>query len=724
MQENQRPNRLIQEKSPYLLQHAHNPVDWYSWGEEAFRRAREENKPIFLSVGYSTCHWCHVMERESFETPEIAELMNRWFINIKVDREERPDVDRVYMTYVQATTGGGGWPMSVWLTPDLHPFYGGTYFPPEDRHGRPGFPTVLQKIAEIWEQQREAVVRSAENVTAQLRAAVAVAGRQLVDTSVLYRAFKIFQQSYDARHGGFGQAPKFPRPVTHNFLLRYFARTGDEEAARMVLATLFGMAHGGMYDHLGGGFHRYSVDGFWHVPHFEKMLYDQAQLIPGYLEAYQIAGHEFFARIARETADYVLRDLTDPASGAFYSAEDADSPVAEGSPERAEGAFYVWTHQEIQQLLGEDAELFCTCYWIKPQGNAEDPHGELLGKNVLHVARSAEDLAKEFSRTPEDVELALERARQKLREARARRPRPHRDDKVLTAWNGLMISALARAHQMLEIGEAEPRYLEAAQKAARFIISTLWNESQGTLARRYRDGQVAFDGYLEDYAFLAQGLLDLYESSFELEWLRLARRLTERMLELFWDAEGSGFFSSSGRDPSVLVRIKEDYDGAEPSGNSIAALNLLRLAEMLDRPEWHKKADDTLAAFSGRLVETPHALPQMLVAFLFAQDPPAQIVIAGERDDPQTRALVRVVHEPFLPHKVVLLADAAARAELGAELRFLAAMTPRDGRPAAYVCKHYACERPVDDPEALRELLAGLRAATAATMPAVHLQAP
>ena len=335
--QNRQPNRLIEEKSPYLLQHAYNPVHWYSWSEEAFRQAREQDRPIFLSVGYSTCHWCHVMERESFEDAETAGLMNRWFVNIKVDREERPDVDRVYMTYVQASTGSGGWPMSVWLTPDLNPFYGGTYFPPEDRFGRPGFRTVLEKIAEVWQQQRDVVVRSSENTTAQLRGAGAVFGRQLVDSTVLYRTFKIFQQAYDHRHGGFGAAPKFPRPVTHNFLLRYFARTGDEEAARMVLATLSAMANGGMYDHLGGGFHRYSVDGFWHVPHFEKMLYDQAQLAVSYLEGYQISRDEFFARIARETIEYVLRDLTDPALGAFYSAEDADSPLEAGRPERAEG---------------------------------------------------------------------------------------------------------------------------------------------------------------------------------------------------------------------------------------------------------------------------------------------------------------------------------------------------------------------------------------------------
>ena len=703
--QNRQPNPLIHEKSPYLLQHAYNPVDWHPWGEEAFRRARELDRPIFLSIGYSTCHWCHVMERESFEDPETAELMNRWFVSIKLDREERPDVDRVYMAYVQATTGSGGWPMSVWLTPDLNPFYGSTYFPPEDRGGRPGFRSVLQKIAEIWQQQRDVVVRSSENITAQLRAAVAVFGRQLVDSTVLYRTFKIFQQSYDPRHGGFGPAPKFPRPVTYNFLFRYFARTGDEEAAGMVLSTMWAMANGGMYDHLGGGFHRYSVDGFWHVPHFEKMLYDQAQLAASYLEGYQISRHEFFARIARETIEYVLRDLTDPASGAYYSAEDADSLLEAGRPERAEGAFYVWTQPEIEQLLGADAELFSSGYGVKPQGNAEDPHGELAGKNVLHVMRSLEEMAAAFGRKPEEVAEAVERARQELRVARERRPRPHLDDKILCAWNGMMISALARAYQVLGHEAGAARYLEAARKAARFITTALWNDREATLYRRYRDGQVAFEGYLEDYASLVQGLLDLYEASFELEWLRLATRLTERMTELFWDGEGGGFFATSGRDSSVLLRLKDDYDGAEPSGNSIAALNLLRLAGMLDRSDWRQKAELTLQAFSGRLTEQPHALPQMLVAFAFQQEEPAQIVIAGERDDPYTQALLRVVHERFRPNKILLLADATARAELGPTLPSLNAMTPRNGRPTAYVCRQFSCEQPVDEPAALRELL-------------------
>ena len=699
-------NRLIHEKSPYLLQHAYNPVDWYPWGEEAFQRARDEDKPIFLSIGYSTCHWCHVMERESFESPEVAEVMNRHFVNIKMDREERPDIDRVYMTYVQATTGSGGWPLSAWLTPDLKPFYGGTYFPPDDRWGRSSFVTVLKKIAEVWKEQRDAVLRSSENTTAQLRAAMAASTRQLLDTSALYRAFKTFQQNYDANYGGFGAAPKFPRPVTHNLLLRYFARTGDQQAARMVLGTMFAMAHGGMYDHLGGGFHRYSVDAFWHVPHFEKMLYDQAQLVTSALEAFQISDQEFYARIARQTMDYVLRDLTDRETGGFYSAEDADSLIAPGSDEKREGAFYVWTREEIEEALGgPDAEVLAYYYGVKPEGNADDPHGELSGKNVLHVVHTAEEAAEEFGRTPREIGESLERSRARLGEIRDRRTRPHLDDKIISAWNGLMISAFAKAFQVLD----EPRYLEAAQRAAGFAAGTLYRPEEGTLWRRYRDGQAAFDGYLEDYAFLVQALIDLYEASFERRWLELAERLTAKMIELFWDEQAGGFFNTSGRDPSVLLRFKDDYDGAEPSGNSIAALNLARLSEMLDRAEWRQLAERTVQAFSEALNRQPHAMPQMLVAYDFIQAPVLQVVIAGESGDDRTRRLLHVVNQHFLPARVLMLADEAARRALGERLPWFGAMMPVDGQPAAYVCRHYACERPLTDPAALAAALSERR---------------
>jgi len=730
-QESRRANHLVREKSPYLQQHAYNPVDWYPWGEEAFAKARQEDKPIFLSIGYSTCHWCHVMERESFESPEVAELLNQSFISIKVDREERPDVDRVYMTFVQASTGSGGWPLSVFLTPDLKPFFGGTYFPPEDTQGRAGFPGLLQRIAEVWHTQRQEIRQSGEDITAQLRRAAAPGARQLLDSSVPYRLFKELQASFDARNGGFNGAPKFPRAANFNFLLRYFAQTGDQEAARLVLLTLFAMAYGGLYDHLGGGFHRYSVDEHWHVPHFEKMLYDQAQLAITYLEAFQVTHNAFFAAIARETLDYVLRDLTDPQAGAFYSAEDADSPVASGSEEKVEGAFYVWTHSEIDEALGgmriptvpgqvadgglreeagpqpaipnpqsTPAEVFKYHYAILPDGNAGE-HGELAGKNVLHVVRTPEQTAEKFGGTPEEVERALETARARLRAVRVARPRPHRDEKIICAWNGLMISALARAAQVL----GERRYEEAARRAARFVKDTLWNDNDQLLSRRYRAGEVAFEAGAEDYALLAQGVLDLYEASFDLEWLVFAERLTGRMAELFWDGEAGGFFSTSGRDPSILLRMKEDYDGAEPSPNSVAALSLVRLAEMLNRDDWREMAGKTVQAFAERLNQAPQALPQMAAAMMSLDQAPMQVVIAGEAGRPDTEALLRALHQRFLPNKVVMLAGRATHQELDGRLPYLNDMQPREGHATAYVCHHYACQRPVSDPEALREVL-------------------
>jgi uncharacterized protein len=722
------PNRLAGEKSPYLLQHQDNPVDWYPWGEEAFSRARAEGKPIFLSVGYSTCHWCHVMERESFENAAIAGLMNDKFVNVKVDREERPDVDRVYMAFVQATTGSGGWPMSVFLTPDLQPFYGGTYFPPDDRYGRPGFPALLRKIDELWHSRRPELEENGARILEEMRRSEAAGAPVLLDPAIATDAYRFFAQTFDREHAGFGRAPKFPRPVVHDFLLRHFARTGDADVANMVLATLHLMARGGMYDQLGGGFHRYSVDRYWHVPHFEKMLYDQAQLITSYLEGYQVAGDPFFARVARETCDYVLRDLTSP-DGGFYSAEDADSlvpesasnpdpssvpPVPAAKPRKAEGAFYVWTRAEIEAVLAPlepslgagAAEIFCTFFAVETNGNAEDPHGELAGKNVLHAVTTAPALAQQSGRPEPEIERIVEACRRALFAARAARPRPHLDDKVLTSWNGLMISALARTAQVL----SEPRYLEAATRAARFVLDKLWDPQAeggaGRLYRRYRAGEVAFEAYLDDYANLISGLLDLYEASFDLSFLLLAEKLTDRQVALFHDAAEGGFFTTSGHDPSVLLRLKDDYDGAEPGANSVTAENLLRLAAMLGREDFARLADGTFRAFSNRLRQAPHALPRLVAVWDFARDAPAEVVIVGERDDPRTQALLASVRQPFAPRKTVLLADAATRASLGDRLPHIAAMGAADSTiPKVYLCKDHVCDRPVSDPTAVTDLL-------------------
>jgi uncharacterized protein YyaL (SSP411 family) len=518
------PNRLISEKSPYLRQHAHNPVDWYAWGDDAFAKARSENKPIFLSIGYSTCHWCHVMERESFESDSIAAILNEHFVPIKVDREERPDVDRIYMTYVQAATGSGGWPMSVFLTPELKPFFGGTYFAPDDRYGRPGFSVLLNRLAGAWKNQHADILKASGNIVEQLKQLGEPSSSGVADKTLLDSTFQYFRRTFDSEHGGFGDSPKFPRPVIFNFLLRYYKSSNRQEALDMTLDTLRAMANGGMRDQLGGGFHRYSVDERWFVPHFEKMLYDQAQLVISYVEAWQITHDEFFANIARSTLDYVLRDMTHP-DGGFFSAEDADSVIDPANPkDKGEGAFYVWTLSELKQLLGDRvAQVFANRYGVEANGNvANDPHSEFPGKNILYVKHSLEETAE------------LKAAEATLLEARSKRIRPDLDDKVLTAWNGLMISAFAKAAQSLD----KPRYLAAAQRSSQFILETMYDAASGILLRRFRDGDAAIPGFLDDYAFFAAALLDLYEADFDPAHITYAIALTDKMRELFEDPSG------------------------------------------------------------------------------------------------------------------------------------------------------------------------------------------
>ncbi len=634
------PNRLAAETSPYLLQHAGNPVDWYPWGEEAFARARSEGKPIFLSIGYSTCHWCHVMERESFENDEVARRMNESFVNIKVDREERPDVDRVYMAFVQATTGSGGWPMSVFLTPQLEPFFGGTYFPPDDRYGRPGFSSILGKIAEMWRSQRDAVATAGRRVMEDMRRAEEPDSPVVLGDQTFVRADKIFAQAFDEEHGGFGRAPKFPRPVVHNYLLRRFARAKDDLSLKMVLGTLHLMSRGGMYDHLGGGYHRYSVDQFWHVPHFEKMLYEQAQLDVSLVEMVQITGDAFLAAVARETCDYVVRDLAHP-DGGLYSAEDADSLTSRApGAEKVEGAFYVWTAGEIDALLGADAALFAAVYAIETDGNAEDPQGELAGKNVLHAILTVAQAGEKLGIPVDEVERRLASSRSLLFAVRAGRPRPHLDDKVLTAWNGMMVGALARASQIL----AEPRYLDGARRAAGFLREHLVDKktTPPTLRRRWRDGEAAFDAYLDDYAALASGLIDLYEAGFDTADLELAEQLADAMVAQFHDPEAGGFFSTSGKDPSVLLRMKEDYDGAEPSGNSTAALTLLRLADILDREDFRKdrRGDLPRVLAAARRVAARHAADAVRTRLVDAR-------LGADRD----RRRARRRNDPRIPRR-------------------------------------------------------------------------
>jgi uncharacterized protein YyaL (SSP411 family) len=700
-------NRLAQEKSPYLLQHAHNPVDWYAWGEEAFEKARLENKPIFLSIGYSTCHWCHVMERESFENEGIAALMNRDYVAIKVDREERPDVDRIYMTFVQAATGSGGWPMSVWLTPELQPFFGGTYFPPENRWGHPGFGSILTQIAQAWAGDRGKIEDSARHVVEQLRKQVAVAPTRAgaaFDAGTMESAFSIFRRSFDSRLGGFGGAPKFPRVSVHHFLLRYYARTRNAEALDMVLLTLREMARGGMNDQLGGGFHRYSVDDRWFVPHFEKMLYDQAQIAVSYLEAFQATGDRQYADAASRIFEYVLRDMTD-AGGGFYSAEDADSVISPEHPGlKGEGAFYIWSREEIQALLSEPAAgWFCHRYGVREGSNVDnDPHGEFTGKNILYQAHTVEETARHFGRPAAEVQAALDDAAGVLLAARAKRVRPLLDDKILTAWNGLMISAFAKGGAVLE----DARYAEAARRAAEFVIGHMYDAPSGRLLRRYRQGVAAIPGFLDDYAMFVQGLLDLYEAQFDRRHLELAVRLTEKQQELFEDAESGAFFSTEADDRRLVLRVKEDYDGAEPSGNSVAVTNLVRLARMTNRAAFRESAERALAAFAGRLQLAPVGIPQMLAACEFLLDDPREIILAGRRDSAEMRALLRELHSRFVPSRVVLLVDSVETQQaLAAEIPSVASMNAPGTGANAYVCRNYTCQLPVSEPARFAELI-------------------
>jgi len=701
-------NRLLGEKSPYLLQHAENPVDWFPWGDEAFAKARAEQKLIFLSVGYSTCHWCHVMERESFEKEAVAAVLNAHFISVKVDREERPDVDHLYMTFVQATTGQGGWPMSVWLTPDLKPIYGGTYFPPIDSHGRPGFVSVLKRLAEIWrdepeklQEQSGEVMQMLETYAKQERVGLAVPGREN-----LKKALVQLNRSFDSDDGGFGNAPKFPRPSTFNFLFRYRGEILDEaRAVEMAVLTLRKMSDGGMHDHIGGGFHRYSVDTFWHVPHYEKMLYDQAQLAASYLEAYLQTRDESFATTARDIFDYVLRDMTAPEGG-FYSAEDADSLPALNSTEKTEGAFYVWEKSEIESLLGpQAAPLFCRAYGVEALGNSpagSDPHGELRGKNTLILRSTPTRLGQEFGLAPAEVKKQLAESRAKLFAVREKRPRPHLDDKILTSWNGMMVSALARGGRILR----EPRYLAAAERAAAFVKKELYDPKSKTLRRSYRKGPGRVAGFAADYAEWIEGLIDLYEATGDWENLKWSLELQVTQDRLFWDETDGSYFSSAEGDVNLMLRMKEDYDGAEPSANSVAALNLLRLATMLDRKDFSEKADRILKAQSGQIEKLPHAVPQLLVSLAWRLSHPRQIVLAGDPGSEELDALRAEAVNAFLPTAVLLYADGGKGQEwLGTQVEFLKGTEFQKNKATAYVCQDFVCQLPVSEPAKLREIL-------------------
>jgi uncharacterized protein YyaL (SSP411 family) len=673
-----RTNALVHEKSPYLRQHAHNPVDWLPWGQTAFDKARREDKPIFLSIGYSTCHWCHVMAHESFEDESVAELLNREFVPVKMDREERPDIDRIYMLFVQATTGSGGWPMSVWLTPDLKPFFGGTYFPPGSRYGRPGFRELLAHLAQVWKNERDKVELSGNKVAEQLLALAAPAPSPLEpDGELLHTAFRQFERTFDKHYGGFGGAPKFPRPVVLNFLLRYSVQHNNPDALAMVTHTLHSMAAGGMHDQLGGGFHRYSVDERWFVPHFEKMLYDQAQLAIAYLEAYQATGDEKLAAVARDIFDYVQRDLTSPERG-FYSAEDADSPDPENPAHSGEGSFYVWRQAEIERVLGVDSSLFCDYFGVKSEGNVEvDPHGEFGGRNILFQAQE------------KHAEPAIRAAALKLLAVRETRPRPHLDNKILTSWNGLQISALAKGYRVL----GDPKYLEAAMFAVKFLLATMYSPETGELLRRYCDGDAAVAAFLDDYAFLSQALLDLFEVKPEAWLLKFAIDLAQRGLARFEDQGNGGFFGTEVGAADVLLRLKDDYDGAEPSGNSVATDLLLRLGHITGQPGFAVQAARSLRAFAPKMKAQPTIAPQMLVALGRWLKDSEQVIIRCRELDAQSDRLEREYTRKFSPSAVVLSISDQCAQELREVSPFLAGLERR-GSITIYECRNFTCQLP------------------------------
>jgi uncharacterized protein YyaL (SSP411 family) len=706
-------NHLAGQKSPYLLQHVRNPVDWYPWGEEAFAKARAEEKPIFLSIGYSTCHWCHVMERESFTHEKIAAFLNKHFVSIKVDREERPDIDKIYMTAAQGAGWGGGWPLSVWLTPDLKPFFGGTYFPPDSQYGRPGFMQILERIADVWREKREAVTADAERLAAALKNNTRISGREAeFQAAWLKGAYRSYADDFDATSGGFGGRPKFPMPVNQNFLLRYFARANERKALDITHKTLAAMSAGGIYDHVGGGFARYSVDDQWRIPHFEKMLYDNAQLSVNLLEAYQATKDPALAQTARETLDYVLRDMTH-SEGGFFSAEDADSLPVElagrvddaGHAHKTEGAFYLWSSKELAEVLKEDAELFAFYYGVAAGGNAlEDPHHEFDGKNILYQARSLKEAADKFSISESAARRRLKAARQTLLAVRAKRPRPGLDDKVLASWNGLMLSGLAKGAQVLE----DERYREAAEKAAGFLRKRLYDEKTKVLYHRWREGERAIPGQADDYAFLAQGLLDLYEASFDPTWLDWAIELGDALLANFYDTEGGGFFmTAEGNSPHLLTRIIEDSDNVEPAASSVAALTLLRLGHVAHRNDFREAAEKTIHRFGRQLEKAPRSMPQMLVAADFAAAKPRQVILAGELDDPATREMLRMVHARFQPGRMLMVVTPASRKRLAKRLSILRGMVPIDGKTTAYICENFACELPTNDLQTVARLLDG-----------------
>ena len=680
-------NRLAKEKSPYLLQHAHNPVDWYAWGDEAFEKARKENKPIFLSIGYSTCHWCHVMERESFENEATAKVLNEHFVAIKIDREERPDIDKIYMTFVQAMSGQGGWPLNVFLTPDLKPFYGGTYWPPESKYGRPSFTQVLEQINQLWKTRHGDILDSAKDFHLKLADITQQETNSALSLTpaLLHHALGQFKEEYDPKYGGFGNAPKFPRPSQPSFILREGIRFGDTNAVEMFLHTCERMAAGGMYDQLGGGFARYSVDAQWLVPHFEKMLYDNAQLVHLYLDAYLVAKEkhlpnpESYADTARDIIRYVLRDMTHPEGG-FYSAEDADS-------EGKEGKFYCWTKAELSKLLNtEEFNVAVKYFGITQEGNFvdhSDPH-PLPNQNILSIVDP---------KLPNDDAKLLASAKKKMFDVRVKRVRPHLDDKVLASWNGMMLGAIARAYAVL----GDESYRAAAEKNLAFLQAKLWDAKTKTLYHRWRDGERDSVQILDAYSDLLAGVIDLYEATLDPKHLEFAVALADTIMKKFYDPKEGGFFQSDANSKDLILRVKEDYDGAEPSGNSVATLALLKLSAITDRKEYKEAAEKTLRHLAGRLHQAPQVVPLLLMALDYFLEEPKRVVIVGNPQEAKTKQLLSAAHAVYQPNKVVL-GNSGPVEEFAKSL-------PTKEAPVAFLCTGTACQPPAKDAAVITKFL-------------------
>jgi len=677
-------NRLSSEKSPYLLQHADNPVEWHPWSDEAFEKAKGEDKPVFLSIGYSTCHWCHVMAHESFEDEQVAQLMNDTFVSIKVDREERPDIDSIYMTVCQMMTGGGGWPLTIIMTPDKKPFFAATYISKENRFGRIGMIDLIPKIKDIWTNRKTEIMESAEKITSTIQQLSTGTPGEELNVHLLSSAYEALSTRFDSQHGGFGSTPKFPTPHNLLFLLRYWKSTGDEKALRMVEETLQSMQRGGIYDHVGFGFHRYSTDREWLVPHFEKMLYDQAMLVMAYTEAYQATGRPEYEETAREILTYVLRDMTAPEGG-FYSAEDADS-------EGIEGKFYVWTDEEIRRVLGEEADSIITAFNVSREGNfREEATQQKTGENILHLK----------GLLSEECESQWKTARQKLFAHREKRIHPHKDDKILTDWNGLMIAALAKAAQAFD----EPKYAQAARGSVDFILNSL-RTSEGRLLHRYREGEAAILAYADDYAFLIWGLLELYEATFEIRYLQTALDLNQVLIDHFWDKSTGGFFTTPDDGEALFVRQKEIYDGAVPSSNSVAMLNLLRLGRMTANVALEEMAAQIGCAFSKEVENAPVAYTQLMCALYFAFGPFYEVVIAGQSEAEDMRTMLKTLRTQFVPNKVVLLNPTNEESpSIHTLVEFIKGQPSIDGMATAYVCLNYNCQLPTTDPAKMLELL-------------------